>query len=101
VSRIRNELTDVQTETIRACRRNIDLATELFDLAGELKERKNVDMNTQGAEQLQNLEADFKASRRRWRVVKGVASGIVAGSGVDWASDETLRDVVLDPENEG
>ncbi|KAK3180340.1 hypothetical protein K4F52_008311 [Lecanicillium sp. MT-2017a] len=101
VSKVRRELTDVQAETIRACRRNIDLTTELFDLAGELKERKAVDLSAPAARQkMQDREAEMRASRRGWRVMKGVASGIVAGSGVDWADDETLRGIVLDPENE-
>lgn len=101
VSKVRRELTDVQAETIRACRRNIDLTTELFDLAGELKERKAVDLSAPAARQkMQDREAEMRASRRGWRLMKGVASGIVAGSGVDWAEDETLRGIVLDPENE-
>ncbi len=101
VSKVRGELTDVQAETIRVCRRNIDLTTELFDLAGELKERKAVDLSAPAArKKMQDREAELRASRRGWRVMKGVASGIVAGSGVDWAEDETLRGVVLDPENE-
>lgn len=91
----------MQSETIRACRRNITLTSELLALAGELKEKKAVDMDDAAvAMRLESLEADLKRSRRGWRLVKGVASAVVAGSGVDWTSDETLRDMVLEPEDE-
>lgn len=91
----------MQSDTIRACRRNVTLTSELLSLAGELKEKKAVDMDDAAvATRLESLEAELKKSRRGWRLVKGVASGVVAGSGVDWASDETLRDMVLEPEDE-
>ena len=49
-------------------------------------------------EQIAKLEGRLAASKQKWRVMKGTASGIVAGSGVDWASKSELRDVVLDPD---
>lgn len=79
---------------MRVCRRNVNLTNKLFSLAGQLKERRAVDWDG-GAEALR-----VRGERRKWRVVKGAASGIVAGSGVDWAADETLRDMVLDPEDD-
>lgn len=51
-------------------------------------------------EEQERLEADVKASKQRWRVMKGVAGGIIVGSGVDWVQDDELRDAVLDPETE-
>jgi len=43
------------------------------------------------------LEQDeLAASRRRWRLIKGVAAGIVVGSGLDWVREGALRDMVLD-----
>lgn len=44
------------------------------------------------------LEGRLAASEQKWRVIKGTASAVVAGSGVDWARNPELRDVVLDPE---
>lgn len=46
------------------------------------------------------LQGELKASRQRWKVMKGTASAVVAGSGVDWARDDELREMVLDPEEE-
>ncbi|KAJ4145079.1 hypothetical protein LMH87_003939 [Akanthomyces muscarius] len=90
----RDALTDVQVETLRVCRRNVNLTSKLFDLAGQLKERKAV--NWDGGEEALRVRDE----KRKWRAVKGAASGIVAGSGVDWVSDEALRDMVLDPEDD-
>ncbi|KAM3505293.1 hypothetical protein MY11210_008015 [Beauveria gryllotalpidicola] len=90
----RDALTNVQAETLRACRRNVNLTSKLFDLAAQLKERKAVGWD--GGEEALRVRDE----KRKWRTVKGAASGIVAGSGVDWASDEALRDMVLDPEDD-
>lgn len=38
--------------------------------------------------------------RRDWRVWKGVAAGVVVGSGVDWAGEEDLVELVVDAEGE-
>lgn len=95
------KLTDAEAEALRVARRNRDLAAEVLRLARE------ADRNSAGAgasgdpaaeEQVAELEKRLAASRQKWRVMKGTASGIVAGSGVDWAADPVLRDIVLDPE---
>lgn len=91
---VRASLTNVQTETLRVCRRNVNLTSQVFDLAEQLKERKAVDWDG-GDEALR-----VRNEKQRWRVVKGAASGIVAGSGVDWVDDEELRNMVLDPEDD-
>ena len=44
------------------------------------------------------LARSVTRSRRIWKTRKGVASAVVAGSGVDWAADPVLREIVLDPE---
>lgn len=97
----RDEITIVQSEVLRASRRNTDLAAELLGLTDEVKRRKGAPVEDPVRQrEMRTLEEEVAASRARWRVVKGVASGVVAGSGVDWARDERLRDVVLDPEME-
>jgi chromosome condensin MukBEF MukE localization factor len=77
------------------------LAAELFELADQAKLKKRVNPNnSKMMEEQERLEADVKASKQRWRVMKGVAGGIIVGSGVDWVQDDELRDAVLDPETE-
>lgn len=56
--------------------------------------------NPKTEREVSRLEDEVRTSRQRWRVVKGVASAVVAGSGVDWARDDVLCDIVLDPVDE-
>ncbi|KAG6007268.1 hypothetical protein E4U21_006186 [Claviceps maximensis] len=94
---IRNDLTEVQSDTARVIRRNVDLTSTLFELAEKVKQKQATRLDDEETQsEIRKLEAAMKASRQRWRVMKGLASGIVAGSGVDWARDAKLREVVLD-----
>ncbi|CEJ82640.1 hypothetical protein VHEMI02690 [[Torrubiella] hemipterigena] len=98
---LRSDLTQVQSDTIQACRRNMKLTAELFTLAEELKEKRAIHAKSKTTiAELQTLEDELKHSKQRWRAMKGVASGIVAESGVDWVSNDELRYVVLEPEDE-
>ncbi|KAH0595583.1 hypothetical protein MHUMG1_06758 [Metarhizium humberi] len=93
----RNDLTEVQSDTARVIRRNVDLTSTLFELAEEVKQKQASRLDDEETQsEIRQLEVAMRASRQRWRVIKGVASGIVAGSGVDWARDAKLREVVLD-----
>lgn len=98
--RVIEQLSDVESETLRTCQKNRELAGEVLRLAGEAdRDRQRAIANDPAAEQqIKNLESRLRAARQRWRVIKGTAAGVVAGSGVDWVSDEELRDMVLDPE---
>ncbi|KAB2576588.1 hypothetical protein BFW01_g2885 [Lasiodiplodia theobromae] len=51
-------------------------------------------------DQLVEAERDAARARRRWRSMKGVVAGMVVGSGVDWAEDEALRELVLEDEDD-
>lgn len=94
-------LTTAQSDTLRKSRQNVTLAAELFELADQAKLKKRVNpSNSKMMEEQERLEADVKASKQRWRVMKGVTGGIIVGSGVDWVQDDELRDAVLDPETE-
>ncbi|KAK2591137.1 hypothetical protein QQS21_011175 [Conoideocrella luteorostrata] len=94
---IRNDLTEVQSDTARVIRKNVELTSTLFELAEEVKQKQATRLDDEEIQsEIRKLEMAMRASRQRWRVMKGVASGIVAGSGVDWARDAKLREVVLD-----
>ncbi|KAM0203905.1 hypothetical protein ACHAPA_007565 [Fusarium lateritium] len=94
-------LTTAQSDTLRKSRQNVSSAAELFELAEQAKMKKRVPPgNSKMVQEQEKLEAGVKASKQRWRVMKGVAAGIIVGSGVDWVRDDELRDVVLDPEIE-
>jgi hypothetical protein len=93
------ELDEVEGRALHLSRENVALAARLLDLVKQA-DRGNTEVlagETGYAAEIAELEAGVKASRQRWRVLKGTASAIVAGSGVDWARDAELRDMVLDP----
>ncbi|TPX17491.1 uncharacterized protein E0L32_003134 [Thyridium curvatum] len=99
VRKVLDQLIDIEAEALRLSRRNAELAAQVVRLAVEAdREKAMADEDTQTAQQIRRLEDDKRASRRKWQVMKGTSSAIVAGSGVDWAGDEHLRDMVLDPE---
>ncbi|TFB05548.1 hypothetical protein CCMA1212_001861 [Trichoderma ghanense] len=101
LTELRRDLTSVQVQSIRVCRDNVKLTAQLFELAEQTKQRKAVRLDDPDVQrEMDKLTREVKASRQRWKVMKGVASGIVAGSGVDWVADEELRNIVLDPEDE-
>ncbi|KAI1100721.1 centromere protein H (CENP-H)-domain-containing protein [Jackrogersella minutella] len=97
-----NEITEVESQSLRLGRENVDLASELLDLAEQTDRSKTEAVNTdpERAAEISRLEGQVKLSRQRWRVLKGTASAVVAGSGVDWSRNAELRDIVLDPEND-
>lgn len=92
---------DVESESLRLGRENVDLASQLLDLAAQADRNKADAVNTdpEWAAEISRLEDQVKLSRQRRRVLKETASAVVMGSGVDWARDAELRDIVLDPED--
>ncbi|KAF4335243.1 hypothetical protein FBEOM_10893 [Fusarium beomiforme] len=99
-SKVLGALTTAQSNTLRKSRENVSSAAELLELAEQVKLKKRVPPNFKTMQEQEKLEADLKASRQRWRVMKGVASGIIVGSGIDWVRDDELQNAVLDPEEE-
>ncbi|TRX98926.1 hypothetical protein FHL15_000268 [Xylaria flabelliformis] len=97
-----SDLTDVESRSLRLSRENVALAGRLLHLAKQTDQGKAelLTSDSDHAAEIAELEAELKGSRRRWRVLKGTASAIVAGSGIDWARDAELRDIVLDPVEE-
>lgn len=95
-----DRLAEAEAEGQRAARRNRALAAEVLRLAREADRGREAALadDERVRAQVEALEERLRVSRQKWRVIKGTTSGIVAGSGVDWAGDEVLRDLVLDPE---
>ena len=50
--------------------------------------------------QIEQVRADRKIAKKRWRIMKSVVAAVIAGSGMDWAHSDTLRDLVLDSEDD-
>ncbi|KAK3310323.1 centromere protein H (CENP-H)-domain-containing protein [Chaetomium strumarium] len=94
----RDRLAQLEVENLRTAQRNRKLASEVLRLAGKT-DRQDSNGPTHGRfrGEIAVLEGQVKSSRHRWKIMKGAASTIVAGSGIDWVRDERLRDLVLDP----
>lgn len=79
----------------------MELTAEILRLTEDAEKRRAGETDDPAVQaEMARLEAEMKASRQRWKVMKGTASAVVVGSGVDWSRDEALRDVVLDPEDD-
>ncbi|KKF95169.1 Centromere protein H (CENP-H) [Ceratocystis platani] len=90
----------VQGRVLKAWSENASLASDVHKLAREIGQQKEDPLNVaDGDNELDQLKTDFKISRQKWLVMKGTASAVVAGSGIDWARDPELMEIVLDPED--
>jgi hypothetical protein len=94
----RDQLTELEVECLQASQQNIKLASETLLLAEKSNGQKQ--QHVQGGRlgrDMATLGDQVRSGRHRWRVIKGAASAIVAGSGIEWVRDERLRNLVLDP----
>ena len=92
-----NLLTKTETENIGTLRMNQQLTTNLLGLTDQLKFQvpDKID-DPELRNTLDELQDNVKEAKRRWRIMKSLLSAVIAGSGVDWARNESLRDLVLD-----
>jgi hypothetical protein len=76
---------------------NKRLAGTLLELTkAQPKTGKDLITDPQLKEQVEALEAEGKQKKADWVTVKRIISATIVASGVDWASDDNLRDLVLD-----
>ncbi|KAL2014189.1 hypothetical protein VTN00DRAFT_1714 [Thermoascus crustaceus] len=89
-------LSNVEVENMRITKRNQELVHTLLELTSHDSRWKEEIEDADLKAQLEELEADNKKRRAKWETIKGIASSAVVGSGVDWARDDKLRELVLD-----
>jgi hypothetical protein len=91
----------VEADNVRTMRQNRELTEILLSLTSKIQAQQDQAMADASLQaQVDRARADTAIARKRWRIMKNVVAAIVAGSGVDWARDETLRELVLDDEDE-
>lgn len=91
----------MQLENIIINRENAELATRMVALAAEANTHRKEDIeDPRLRQQLDDLEVEMKLSKQKWRIMKATASATIVGSGVDWARDPKLLEIVLDEEGE-
>ena len=94
---------NVEHENIVIAQKNAELSTKMLELADEANTQRKDDINDPRARrQLDELETEMRISRQRFRIMKGTASAVIVGSGIDWARDPKLVEMVLDDDgNDG
>lgn len=95
----KNEFMKAETEHIFTARQNVELTGKMVALAGDANTQKRDDIPQKAQAQLNELDAEVKSSRQKWRIMKGTASGTIVGSGIDWARDPDLLDIILDDDD--
>ena len=96
-----NAMTETETENLKAMRTNRELAAALLGLAGRLKSQDISSISDAETRlELESMKQETKESKRQYRIMKSLIGAVIAGSGVDWATDDELRELVLDREEE-
>lgn len=92
-----DSLLEAQTENRNAMRKNQGLASILLSLAEESKDGDRDEItDPELKRQLEDLDGEIGVGKSKWIILKSVISAVVVGSGVDWARDERLRELVVD-----
>jgi len=82
-------------------RRNRGLAQTMLELAERAKEQSAGEIQEPRLrEQIEAVDKELKESRKRKKILKGILSAMVVGSGINWAADEELTELVMDDEDE-
>ena len=94
-------LTEAEVENIQTMKRNAELTGVMLRLIEETKSRAEEAIDDpQIRSRFEKLKEDTRISRMRWRIMKSVVSATVAGSGLNWAQDDELRELVVDDEED-
>jgi small-conductance mechanosensitive channel len=93
-------LSAAEQGNIETNRKNRELSKILLALAEDMKEQSTEDIeDVRLREQVKSVERDVKESRRRMQTLKGILSAMIVGSGVNWAADQDLQELVMDDED--
>lgn len=94
-------LNAAEQANITANKKNRELSKAMLALAEAIKSQSAEDINDfRLREQVKAVERELKDSRRRSKTLKGILSAMIVGSGINWAADESLVELVLDDEDE-
>ncbi|KAF1978343.1 hypothetical protein BU23DRAFT_449638 [Bimuria novae-zelandiae CBS 107.79] len=95
-------LSTAEQATIAANKDNRELSGAVVDLAEKLKAQSINDIGDPSLhQQVERADKKVKQSRQRAKILKGILSAMIVGSGINWAADEELRELVMDDEEDG
>lgn len=96
---VNNDLILVRAQQLDITQKNKILSKEIVRLGKQAEMTADKIEDPALKERLEVLRNKTKDEKRQYRIVKSLASGIIAGSGFGWAADDELRDIVLDDED--
>lgn len=99
-SQCQEKLSDAEVQNMDAAIENQALVRSLLSLTSGQKSEKEKITDPKMKEQLEELEGENKRKRADWVTMKRIVGAAIAASGVDWASDEKLLELVLDESTE-
>jgi hypothetical protein len=95
-------LCTAEQANIAANQKSRDLSQTMLALAEELKSQSAKDIEDPNLRsEIDAVEKELKESRKRAKTLKGILSAMIVGSGINWAADEALCELVMDDEDEG
>ena len=94
-------LVTAEQANIVANEKNRELSKTLLALAEAMKVQSAEDTeDPKLREQIKTVDKELKESRSRMKTLKGILSAMIVGSGINWAADESLTELVLDDEDD-
>ncbi|PGH27426.1 hypothetical protein AJ80_00904 [Polytolypa hystricis UAMH7299] len=92
-------LSNAEVENLRIVQKNQELVQELLVLTGDDESWKDEITDQRLKSQLEKAERGNRDARADYVRIKHIISAAIVASGIDWASDEQLRDLVVDEED--
>lgn len=94
-------LVTAEQANIVANQKNRELSRTMLALAEATKSQSVEDIeDPKLREQIRLVEKELGDSRRRTKTLKGIISAMIVGSGINWAADESLTELVMDDEDD-
>lgn len=94
-------LVAVEQANIVANQKNRDLSKAMLTLAEAIKSQSAEDIDDHRLRgQVRVVDKELRDSRRRMKTLKGILSAMIVGSGINWAADESLTELVLEDDDD-
>ncbi|OAX80185.1 hypothetical protein ACJ72_05482 [Emergomyces africanus] len=89
-------ISNAKVDNIHGNTKNQELVQTLLGLTSTEKSWRDKITDPNLISQLETLEKESKAEKANWVTMKHVVSAAIVASGIDWAEDEELHDLVVD-----
>lgn len=98
---LQRDISSAERGNIVANSQNRELSVTMLALAEDMKAQSTRDIqDPRLREQVTSVETELKESRRRMKTLKGILSAMIVSSGINWAADEDLVELVMDDEDD-